>query len=79
MTAAVQYSSESHVSDLAHGLGVGDGGGEVAIVVKAAEEAAPAVVPIGRVRQAPGHQRLPLITCTSTHTWSQTISADHLS
>ena len=45
---------------LAHGLRVGGAGGEVAPRVQAPKQAAPAVVPRGRVGQAPGHQRLPL-------------------
>lgn len=45
---------------LAHGLGVGGGGGEVALPVQPAKQAAPAVVPVGGVGQAPGHQRLAL-------------------
>jgi hypothetical protein len=45
---------------LAHGLRVGGGGGEVAVPVEAAKQAAPAVVAVGGVGQAPGHQRLAL-------------------
>lgn len=47
---------------LAHGLGVSDGGGEVAVVVQATKEAAPAVVPVRSVGQAPGYQWLTLRT-----------------
>jgi hypothetical protein len=45
---------------LAHGLRVCGAGGEVAVQVEAAKEAAPAVVPVGCVGQAPRHQRLAL-------------------
>lgn len=45
---------------LAHGLRVGGGGGEVAVPVEAAKQAAPAVVAVGGVGQAPGHQWLAL-------------------
>ena len=48
------------LADLAHGLGVGGGGGEVSVGVQAAKQAAPAVVAVGRVGQAPRHQRLAL-------------------
>lgn len=53
-------------SHLAHRLGVSNRGGEVAIVVQAAKQAAPAVVAIRRVGQAPRHQWLTL-TIYSIH------------
>lgn len=51
---------------LAHGLGVSGGGGEVTVQVQPPKEASPAVVPLGCVGQAPGHQRL---TLPSQHQW----------
>ncbi len=49
-----------HLAHLAHGLRVGGAGGEVPLEVQAPEQAAPAVVPLRRVGQAPWHQRLAL-------------------
>lgn len=50
-----------HLAHLAHGLRVGGAGGEVARQVQPAKEAAPAVVAVRGVGQAPGHQRLALL------------------
>ena len=49
-----------NLAHFAHGLGVGRAGGEVAVPVQPAEQAPPPVVPLSRVGQAPGHQRLAL-------------------
>lgn len=49
-----------HLAHLAHGLGVSGGGGEVTLEVQAAEQSAPAVVAVGCVGQAPGHEGLAL-------------------
>ena len=49
-----------HLPHLAHGLGVGDGRGEVAVPVQAPEQAPPPVVAVCSVGQAPWHQGLPL-------------------
>jgi hypothetical protein len=49
-----------HLAHLAHGLRVGGAGGEVAVPVQPAKQAAPPVVPVSSVGQAPGHQRLSL-------------------
>ena len=57
---AAHPASPHPAADLAHRLRVGGGGGEVALPVQAAKQAAPAVVPVRRVRQAPRHQRLAL-------------------
>mmetsp|Transcript_35050 Transcript_35050/g.88742 ORF Transcript_35050/g.88742 Transcript_35050/m.88742 type:complete len:296 (+) Transcript_35050:706-1593(+) len=50
-----------HLAHLAHGLRVGGRRGEVAVEVQAPKQAAPAVVAVHGVGQAPGHQRLPLV------------------
>ena len=49
--------TEGPETDLfAHGLGVGDGGGEETVPLQPAIEACPLVVPVGGVWQAPGDQ-----------------------
>ena len=45
---------------LAHGLGVSDRGGEVPIIIQTPKEAAPSIVAVGCIWQAPGHQWLTL-------------------
>jgi len=49
-----------HLAHLAHGLGVGGAGGEVAVPVQPAKQATPPIVPVSSIGQAPGHQRLAL-------------------
>ena len=48
---------------LAHGLGVGDGGGEEAVPVDPAVQTRPLVVPGPGVRETPGHHSPVLLLC----------------
>ena len=45
---------------LAHRLGVSDRGGEVPIIIQTPKKATPAIMAVGCIRQAPGHQWLTL-------------------
>ncbi len=55
---------------LAHGLGISDRGGEVAVEVEAAKQSAPAVVAVRRVGQAPRHEWLTLTINTDMQSFS---------